>query len=98
MWWKAIPVRCCDVVKGKGDVFGDQFWKESTIVQSAANVRALTYCDLNVVRDRNTSISAAPASDDERHRRTEFTSPETAARRVYLYRPVTTSDIETPSS
>jgi len=36
--------------KGKGDVFGDQFWKESTIVQSAANVRALTYCDLNVVK------------------------------------------------
>jgi len=31
-------------------VFGDQFWKESTIVQSAANVRALTYCDLNVIK------------------------------------------------
>ena len=60
------------MVEGKGDVFGDQFWKESTIVQSAANVRALTYCDLNVVRDRNTSTSAAPASDDQRHRPTEF--------------------------
>ena len=35
---------------GKGDVFGDQFWKESTIVQSSANVRALTYCDLNVIK------------------------------------------------
>jgi len=38
------------VTTGKGDVFGDQFWKESTIVQSAANVRALTYCDLNVIK------------------------------------------------
>jgi len=41
---------CCLSVSGKGDVFGDQFWKESTIVQSAANVRALTYCDLNVIK------------------------------------------------
>ena len=31
-------------------MFGDQFWKESTIVQSAANVRALTYCDLNAIK------------------------------------------------
>jgi len=31
-------------------VFGDQFWKEPTIVQSAANARALTYCDLNVIK------------------------------------------------
>ena len=31
-------------------MFGDQFWKEATIVQSAANVRALTYCDLNVIK------------------------------------------------
>lgn len=37
----------------KGDVFGDQFWKECNVVQSAANVRALTYCDLNIIkRDR----------------------------------------------
>jgi len=49
----ALPKNCmpdCWCVKGKGDVFGDQFWKESTIVQSAANVRALTYCDLNVIK------------------------------------------------
>ena len=38
---------------GKGDVFGDQFWKEPTIGQSTANVRALTYCDLHIIkRDR----------------------------------------------
>lgn len=38
---------------GKGDVFGDVFWKEVNVVQSAANVRALTYCDLNIIkRDR----------------------------------------------
>jgi len=43
-----VTTRRCG--KGKGDVFGDQFWRESTIVQSAANVRALTYCDLNVIK------------------------------------------------
>ena len=38
---------------GRGDVFGDQFWKESTVGQSTANVRALTYCDLHIIkRDR----------------------------------------------
>ncbi|GLH09282.1 cNMP binding protein, partial [Gryllus bimaculatus] len=38
---------------GKGDVFGDSFWKDSAIGQSAANVRALTYCDLHTIkRDR----------------------------------------------
>lgn len=38
---------------GKGDVFGDQFWKESVLGQSTANVRALTYCDLHIIkRDR----------------------------------------------
>jgi CRP-like cAMP-binding protein len=38
---------------GKGDVFGDNFWKEQTIGQSTANVRALTYCDLHIIkRDR----------------------------------------------
>jgi hypothetical protein len=36
--------------KAKGDVFGDVFWKETTIGQSAANVRALTYCDLHTIR------------------------------------------------
>lgn len=35
---------------GKGDVFGDVFWKESTLAQSCANVRALTYCDLHVIK------------------------------------------------
>ncbi|NXO82982.1 KCNH1 protein, partial [Sitta europaea] len=34
----------------KGDVFGDVFWKESTLAQSCANVRALTYCDLHVIK------------------------------------------------
>ena len=38
---------------GKGDVIGDNFWKEATIGQSMANVRALTYCDLHIIkRDR----------------------------------------------
>ncbi|GFX36317.1 potassium voltage-gated channel protein eag [Trichonephila clavipes] len=37
----------------KGDVFGDSFWKEPSIGQSCANVRALTYCDLHAIkRDR----------------------------------------------
>lgn len=37
-------------VTGKGDVFGDQFWKDSAVGQSAANVRALTYCDLHAIK------------------------------------------------
>ncbi|XP_028253718.1 potassium voltage-gated channel subfamily H member 5-like [Parambassis ranga] len=37
-------------ILGKGDVFGDAFWKESTLARSCANVRALTYCDLHVIR------------------------------------------------
>ena len=38
---------------GKGDVIGGVFWKEGFIGQSAANVRALTYCDLHTIkRDR----------------------------------------------
>lgn len=41
----------CD--SGKGDVFGDNFWRETSIGQSTANVRALTYCDLHSIkRDR----------------------------------------------
>lgn len=41
------------VPAGKGDVFGDSFWKDSAVGQSAANVRALTYCDLHTIkRDR----------------------------------------------
>lgn len=35
---------------GKGDVFGDIFWKETTLAPSCANVRALTYCDLHVIK------------------------------------------------
>ena len=35
---------------GKGDVFGDVFWKETTLARACANVRALTYCDLHVIR------------------------------------------------
>ncbi|KAF1376595.1 hypothetical protein PFLUV_G00213100 [Perca fluviatilis] len=37
-------------ILGKGDVFGDVFWKETTPARSCANVRALTYCDLHVIR------------------------------------------------
>ena len=34
-------------------MIGDNFWKEATIGQSMANVRALTYCDLHIIkRDR----------------------------------------------
>lgn len=31
-------------------MFGDVFWKEVTLAQSCANVRALTYCDLHVIK------------------------------------------------
>ena len=37
-------------VSGKGDVFGDVFWKETSPARASANVRALTYCDLHVIR------------------------------------------------
>ena len=37
-------------VIGKGDVFGDSFWKDNAVGQSAANVRALTYCDLHTIK------------------------------------------------
>jgi potassium voltage-gated channel Eag-related subfamily H member 5 len=37
-------------ILGKGDVFGDSFWKDSAVGQSAANVRALTYCDLHSIK------------------------------------------------
>ncbi|XP_055298065.1 potassium voltage-gated channel protein eag [Sitodiplosis mosellana] len=40
-------------ILGKGDVFGDQFWNNLTIGQSAANVRALTYCDLHTIKREN---------------------------------------------
>ncbi|KAF7669174.1 hypothetical protein LDENG_00240830 [Lucifuga dentata] len=37
-------------ILGKGNVFGDVFWKETTPARACANVRALTYCDLHVIR------------------------------------------------
>ncbi|KAI3362772.1 hypothetical protein L3Q82_001825 [Scortum barcoo] len=40
----------CSFPEGKGDVFGDVFWKEVTLAQACANVRALTYCDLHVIK------------------------------------------------
>lgn len=38
-----------DLVAGD-DVCGDMFWKERTLGQSAASVRALTYCDLHLIK------------------------------------------------
>ena len=38
------------LLPGKGDVFGDNFWKEGSFGQSTANVRALTYCDLHIIK------------------------------------------------
>ncbi|KAK9534169.1 hypothetical protein VZT92_009233 [Zoarces viviparus] len=37
-------------ILGEGDVFGDVFWKETTLAHACANVRALTYCDLHVIK------------------------------------------------
>lgn len=38
-------------ILGKGDVFGDEFWKNNgSTGQSAANVRALTYSDLHMIK------------------------------------------------
>uniref|UniRef100_A0A8R1TYY1 Uncharacterized protein n=1 Tax=Onchocerca volvulus TaxID=6282 RepID=A0A8R1TYY1_ONCVO len=37
-------------ILGKGDVFGDEFWKQFGTGQSAANVRALTYTDLHSIK------------------------------------------------
>ncbi|XP_062326124.1 potassium voltage-gated channel subfamily H member 5 [Osmerus eperlanus] len=37
-------------ILGKGDVFGDVFWKETNLAHACANVRALTYCDLHVIK------------------------------------------------
>ena len=38
------------IFPGKGDVFGDCFWKaEQDVGQAVANVRALTYCDIHLV-------------------------------------------------
>ncbi|KAI4813062.1 hypothetical protein KUCAC02_024414, partial [Chaenocephalus aceratus] len=62
-------------ILGKGDVFGDVFWKEVTLAQACANVRALTYCDLHVIkRDALQKIVFRKISDvkreeEERQRR-----------------------------
>ncbi|CAG0879230.1 unnamed protein product [Cyprideis torosa] len=40
-------------ILGKGDVFGDTFWKDTSIGQSSCNVRALTYCDLHAIKRDN---------------------------------------------
>lgn len=45
-----VPSLCFLHHPGKGDVFGDVFWKETTMARACANVRALTYCDLHVIR------------------------------------------------
>ncbi|XP_071794476.1 voltage-gated delayed rectifier potassium channel KCNH1-like isoform X2 [Asterias amurensis] len=37
-------------ILGAGDVYGDIFWKDTTIGHAAANVKALTYCDLHSIR------------------------------------------------
>lgn len=55
MFYKVVPLTHEQfhrrlVPAGKGDVFGDVFWKELTLAQSCANVRALTYCDLHVIK------------------------------------------------
>lgn len=47
--WKAARVSRL-LFSGKGDVFGDVFWKETTLAHACANVRALTYCDLHVIK------------------------------------------------
>ena len=37
-------------ILSKGDVFGDAFWKHGNLCQATASVRALTYCDLHVIK------------------------------------------------
>lgn len=49
-WWCCSRLNWRLLPAGKGDVFGDVFWKEVTLAQSCANVRALTYCDLHVIK------------------------------------------------
>lgn len=31
-------------------MFGDIFWKETSLAHACANVRALTYCDLHIIK------------------------------------------------
>ncbi|GAA53184.1 Potassium voltage-gated channel protein eag [Clonorchis sinensis] len=40
-------------ILSKGDVFGQPVWKEADVGQSAASVRALTYCDLHCIKRDN---------------------------------------------
>ncbi len=37
-------------ILGRADVFGDEFWKDGSTGQAAANVRALTYADLHMIK------------------------------------------------
>ncbi|CAK8674873.1 unnamed protein product [Clavelina lepadiformis] len=37
-------------ILSKGDVFGDTFWENGNVGQSASHVRALTYCDLHSIK------------------------------------------------
>lgn len=48
--WLMLGRLCLSWSSGKGDVFGDVFWKETTLAHACANVRALTYCDLHVIK------------------------------------------------
>lgn len=51
LWLLILFVLCAlFYFPGKGDVFGDSFWKDNAVGQSAANVRALTYCDLHTIK------------------------------------------------
>ncbi|EDV27265.1 uncharacterized protein TRIADDRAFT_23112, partial [Trichoplax adhaerens] len=36
-------------ILGVGDVFGENFYKYRSVIKSNGNVRALTYCDLNII-------------------------------------------------
>ena len=46
-----ISVVVCCLYLGRGDVFGEPFWKDpSRMSHSSATVRALTYCDLHYIK------------------------------------------------
>ncbi|PAV61446.1 hypothetical protein WR25_01783 isoform A [Diploscapter pachys] len=50
-FFKCISIFSNFLITGKGDVFGDEFWKNNgSTGQSAANVRALTYTDLHMIK------------------------------------------------
>ena len=51
------------LISGKGDVFGDSFWRDPEVGQASVNVRALTYCDIHLVRYcTNSSMTTVPES------------------------------------